>query len=93
MVRAIRTVEAALGDGHIGPAPEEEESRRFRRSLFVVEDVAAGEALTPQNVRSIRPSDGLHTRFYEEVLGRRAATAIPRGTPLSWELLETGTPR
>jgi pseudaminic acid synthase len=91
MVRAIRTVEAALGDGHIGPAPDEEESRRFRRSLFVVEDVAAGEELTPRSVRSIRPADGLHTRHYEHVLGRRAVRAIPRGTPLSWELLEPDT--
>ena len=91
MVRAIRTVEAALGDGHIGPAPDEEESRRFRRSLFVVEDVAAGEELSSRSVRSIRPADGLHTRHYEQVLGRRALRAIPRGTPLSWDLLEPDT--
>jgi pseudaminic acid synthase len=91
MVRAIRTVEAALGDGHIGPAPDEEESRRFRRSLFVVEDVAAGEALSSRSVRSIRPADGLHTRHFEQVLGRRALRAIPRGTPLSWDLLEPDT--
>jgi N-acetylneuraminate synthase len=88
MVDAIRVAERALAGSALGPTPAEEESRKFRRSLFVVEDVAAGEALTPHNVRSIRPAAGLHTRHYEEVLGRRAARDIPRGTPLAWELLE-----
>ncbi len=90
MVRAIRMVERASG-ARIGPTEEEAESRRFRRSLFVVEDVRAGEPLTERNVRSIRPAAGLHTRELENVLGRRAAVAIPRGTPLSWELLAPDT--
>ena len=89
MVEAIRVAELALGRPVVGPTDQEQESRRFRRSLFVVEDVAAGEPLTEANVRSIRPADGLHTRHYEEVLGRRAARPIERGTPLSWDLLET----
>ena len=88
MVDAIRVAELALGRPEVGPTDEEQESRRFRRSLFVVEDVAAGEPLTATNVRSIRPADGLHTRHYEEVLGRHAAHAIDRGTPLSWDLIE-----
>ena len=88
MVDAIRVAEKALAGDQLGPTPQELESRRFRRSLFVVEDIAAGEALTERNIRSIRPAAGLHTRHYEEVLGRRAAGAIPRGTPLSWDLLE-----
>ena len=88
MVDAIRTVERALGQPSIGPTAEEAESRRFRRSLFVVEDVAAGETLTERNVRSIRPAAGMHTREYEAVLGRRAAVDIRRGTPLSLELIE-----
>jgi pseudaminic acid synthase len=87
MVRAIRFTERALGEAKLEPAPEEAESRRFRRSLFVVEDVAAGEVLTERNVRSIRPAAGMHTREYEAVLGRRAAASIPRGTPLSTDLL------
>jgi N-acetylneuraminate synthase len=91
MVDAIRIAERALGRTRLEPAPDEAESRRFRRSLFVVEDVAAGEALTPKNVRSIRPAAGLHTREYEAVLGRRAARNIARGTPLSWDLLEPDT--
>jgi N-acetylneuraminate synthase len=87
MVDAVRVVERALGQPRIGPAAEEVESRRFRRSLFVVEDVAEGEVFTDRSVRSIRPADGLHTRHYEEILGRRAATRIERGTPLSWDLV------
>ena len=88
MVRAIRETEAALaGPPLLEPAPGELESRRFRRSLFVVEDIAEGEPLTERNVRSIRPGDGLHTREYERVLGLPAAQYIERGTPLSWDLL------
>ncbi len=90
MVDAIRFTERALGQPVLAPTPEEAESRRFRRSLFVVEDVAAGEVLTEQNVRSIRPADGMHTREYDAILGRRAARAIERGTPLSWDLVEPG---
>ena len=89
MVDAIRVAEKTLGRPVIGPTDQEAESRRFRRSLFVVEDVAEGEVLTSTNVRSIRPADGLHTRHYDAILGRRAARAIVRGTPLSWDLIES----
>jgi N-acetylneuraminate synthase len=90
MVDEVRVAEKALGEARFEPDPAELDSRRMRRSLFVVEDVRAGEELTPANVRSIRPANGLHTRYYEEVLGRRAATDIKRATPLSWELIEGG---
>lgn len=88
MVDAVRVAERVLGEARLEPTPAEAESRRFRRSLFVVEDVAAGELLTERNVRSIRSADGLHTRDYEAVLGRRAAQPISRGTPLRWDLIE-----
>jgi N-acetylneuraminate synthase len=88
MVDAVRVTERALGAVRFEPDPQEIPSRAFRRSLFVVEDVKAGEPLTPANVRSIRPANGLHTRHYEEVLGRRAARDIERATPLSWDLVE-----
>lgn len=90
MVEAVRTTERALGGVRYEPMPREAASRGFRRSLFVVEDVAAGEPLTERNVRSIRPGSGLHPRHYEAVLGRTAARDIARGTPLSWDLLERG---
>ena len=88
MVSAIREVEASLGRVRFGPSPGEEPSMAFRRSLFVVEDVAAGEAFTAANVRSIRPGDGLAPKHLGEVLCRRAANDVVRGTPLSWSLVE-----
>lgn len=84
MVEAIRTAEQALGTVHYGVSAQEARSRVFRRSLFVVRDVRAGEVFTPENVRSIRPGHGLHTRHLAEVLDRRASQDIPRGTPLRW---------
>jgi pseudaminic acid synthase len=66
---------------------QEEESRVFRRSLFVVRDMQAGEIFTPENVRSIRPGHGLPPKYLPEVLGRRATTDIPKGTPLGFHLI------
>lgn len=88
MVTAIREAEKALGRAVLGPAPHEEASRAFRRSLFICKDIKAGEIFTPENLRSIRPGNGLHPRHLKEVLGRRAASDIKRGTPLSWELVK-----
>jgi N-acetylneuraminate synthase len=88
MVEAVRTTEKALGDVRYGPTTKEEASRVFRRSLFVVKNVRAGEPFTEENVRSIRPAHGLHTRYYEQVLGRRAKVDVEAGTPLSWELIQ-----
>jgi pseudaminic acid synthase len=87
MVEAVRTVEKALGSVQFFCGPREANSRRFRRSLFVVEDIGKGELFTKQNVRSIRPADGLHPRHLSEVLGKRAACDVERGTPLSWALV------
>ena len=87
MVESVRTAEAALGHVHYGIEPREEVSRVFRRSLFVVKDMRAGEAFTAENVRSIRPGHGLHTRYLDNVLGQCAAHDIARGTPLAWQLV------
>ena len=87
MVEAVRTAEKALGSIQFASGPREAGSRKFRRSLFVVEDIKKGELFTKQNVRSIRPADGLHPRHFNEVLGKRAACDVERGTPLSWALV------
>ncbi len=84
MVQAVRVSERALGTVSYGVGDSERESRAFRRSLFVVKDVQAGEELTAENVRSIRPGDGLPPRCLPDVLGRTARTDLPRGTPLNW---------
>jgi pseudaminic acid synthase len=87
MVEAVRTAERALGRVHFGVSEREGSSRVFRRSLFVVRDVRTGENFTNENVRSIRPGNGLHTRHLADVLGKSAAADIVRGTPLSWDLV------
>lgn len=87
MADAVRSAQKALGKVKYGCSEREEKSRAFRRSLFVVCDMNAGEAFTPENVRSIRPAYGLHPRHWDEVMGRPAATYIQRGTPLEWSLV------
>jgi N-acetylneuraminate synthase len=87
MVEAIRTAEEALGSVHYGVGDHDRHSRIFRRSLFVVRDMNAGEKFTPDNVRSIRPGHGLHTRYLDHVINRYATQDIKRGTPLTWDLL------
>jgi pseudaminic acid synthase len=87
MVDAVRTAEKALGSPQFSPGKREAHSLKFRRSLFVVENVKRGEVFTKENVRSIRPADGLHPRHLSEVLGQHAACDIERGTPLSWALV------
>ena len=87
MVDAVRVAEKAMGEVHFGCSAKEANSRVFRRSLFVVQNVKRGDLFTAENVRSIRPGHGLHTRHLPEVLGRQAACDIERGTPLSWELV------
>ena len=86
LVHDIRSAEEALGSPTYGPSPEEATSYALRRSLFAVKDIQAGEAFTAENIRSIRPSGGLHTRYYKELIGgKRAARNIAFGSPLAPE--------
>lgn len=79
---------ASLGHVNYGASsPQETKSLAFRRSLYISEDVAAGVELTAANVRAIRPGYGLPTKYFEAVLGRKAARDLKRGTPVSWDLL------
>jgi len=88
MVDAVRTVEKALGEVRYQPSEREAKSRVFRRSLFVVRDMKAGEAFTAENLRSIRPGHGLLPRYLKDVIGRKAERDINWGTPLGWELID-----
>jgi pseudaminic acid synthase len=83
MVEAVRVADECMGKIKYADGKKQSASRVFRRSLFVVEDVKAGDIFTSQNVRSIRPNAGLHTRFYHNVLGRKATIDLERGTPLA----------
>ena len=78
----------ALGEVAYGPTRAEQKSLVFRRSLYVVEDLQPGDELTAGNLRAIRPGLGLAPKHIDALLGRRVARAVPRGTPMSWDLLE-----
>jgi N-acetylneuraminate synthase len=88
MVEAVRMAQSALGKVGYGPGPEETKSVIFRRSLFIVQDVRAGEILTEENVRSIRPAHGLPPKFLPQVLGKRVVKNLEMGTPLRLEDVE-----
>jgi N-acetylneuraminate synthase len=87
MADGCRMAWQALGRVHYAREPSETGSMVFRRSLYAVRDIAAGQIMTEDDVRSIRPGYGLPPKHLPEVLGRRAARAIDRGTPISWDLV------
>ena len=75
--------------GHIayGPTPEERCSLKDRRSLYIAQDMKAGDLITRENLRSIRPGRGLLPKYYDVVLGKQVNRDVKRGTPMSWDLL------
>jgi len=77
----------ALGKISYGATSAEKPSLQFRRSLYVSQDMEAGETFNEKNVRAVRPGLGLATKHMEKVLGRKAARALAKGTPMSWDLL------
>ncbi len=88
LVQDIRIVEAALGKVSYELSDKQLKSKEHSRSLFVVSDIKAGEIITEDNVRSIRPAFGMHTRYYKEVLGKKANCDLEKGTPLEFKYLE-----
>ncbi|WP_142414610.1 pseudaminic acid synthase [Hathewaya massiliensis] len=84
MVEDIRAAERAIGKVDYSLSSKEVESKIFRRSIFVVEDIKKGENFTDKNIRIIRPGDGLKPKYYDSVIGKVSACDIKRGTPLSW---------
>jgi pseudaminic acid synthase len=88
LVRGARTAFDALGSGQPMRSQVESGSMMFRRSIYVVKDIAAGEPITASNVRIIRPGYGLPPRELPMVLGRKARKAMPRGTALSWDAFD-----
>lgn len=77
----------ALGRVEYDILKDEEASLRYQRSIYVVEDINAGENFTKQNIRIIRPGDGMEPKYYETVLGKTARKNIKKGTPLTWKVL------
>ncbi len=87
MVDNIRTLEKALGRVSYDLSDKQLREREHSRSLFVARDMRAGEVFTPENLRSVRPADGLHTMYYEQLLGKKITRDAKLGTPMSWELV------
>jgi N-acetylneuraminate synthase len=87
LVREAESAWRALGRVQYGPTENEKESLKFRRSIYAVKDVRAGETFTKENIRVIRPGCGLAPKHFESVIGKRAVLDIRRGTPLSWNMV------
>jgi pseudaminic acid synthase len=88
LVEDVRIVEKAIGNVHYGLTEEEKKNKVFRRSLFAVKDVKKGEAFTQENIRSIRPGNGLSPKYFNKLIGKKAAADIKRGTPLNEGLIK-----
>ncbi|MDP3120745.1 MAG: pseudaminic acid synthase [Sulfuricurvum sp.] len=88
MVNAIRDTEKLMGKVTYDLSPKSLKSREFSRSLFIAQDVKAGEILTAQNVRSVRPGFGMAPKHLKEVLGKTFKKSASKGTPLAWELIQ-----
>ena len=93
MVNAVRTTEAAMGEVSYERTEKEKASIVFRRSLFVVNDITKGETLTAENVRSIRPGNGLAPKHLATLMGQVASCDIARGTPLEWSMVSASMKR
>ena len=88
LVRECRTAALALGAVSYERAEQEQKSLQFRRSLYVVEDMKAGDVFTEKNLRRIRPGMGLSPKYYDVLLGRCVKCDVKRGTPVSWDIVE-----
>ena len=87
MVKAVREAEMAIGRIDYTLTEKQRKGRDFCRSLYVVEDIKAGELLTELNVRSVRPGFGMHPKFYNEILGKKVLKNMEKGMPLKWEVI------
>ncbi len=87
LVEETKRAWQALGKVSYGPSEKEKKSLQFRRSLYVVKDMAVGEKFTPENLRSIRPGFGLAPKYYDMLLGKKVKQAVKRGTPVNWDML------
>ncbi len=88
MVTDIRNVERALGKVTYELTEKQKKSKGRSRSLYVVSDIKKGEIFTPDNMRSIRPGYGLHTKYYKDIIGKRASCDIKKGTAMKWNYVE-----
>ena len=87
LVAETQRAAQALGTIHYGPSAAEGNSARRRRSLYIAEDLKAGDILTSSTLRRIRPGLGLHPKYYDILLGKPVKMDVSKGTPMSWDLI------
>ena len=90
MVKRIRNLEAAIGCVKYELTESQKEERHYNRSLFVCKDIKSGEIFSPENVKSVRPANGLHTKYYDSIIGKRAVHDLSYATPLSLSDIDWG---
>ena len=78
---------AILGRIQYGPGEQEKDSLKYRRSLYIAQDMKQGDPFTPDNLRIIRPGFGLEPKYYKSLLGKSIKRDVARGTPVSWDLV------
>ena len=88
MCEGVRQVEKAIGKAGYDLSEKQVKEREHTRSLFVANDIKKGDIFTPDNMRSVRPGYGLHTKYYEEILGKKASCDLEKGTPMAWKFVE-----
>lgn len=88
MVDNIRIIEKALGAKEYALTEKQQGEKYLSRSLFVSKDVKAGDIISDDNIKSVRPNAGLHTKYYGEVIGKKWAADVKMGEPLSWDMIE-----
>lgn len=88
MVDHIRIVEKAMGSVTYELTEKQKAEREHARSLFITKDMKTGDVLSEDNMRSVRPANGLHTKYYDELLGKKVNRDVKLGTPLSWDIID-----
>jgi len=88
MIKAVRDTEKLLGKVDYSMTEKKKKSRQFSRSLYVAEDIRAGEVITEKNVRSVRPGYGMHPKYLKDIIGKQAVSELKKGTPAQPEMFE-----
>ncbi len=88
LVKESRRAWQAMGSVHYGGAQAEEKARQYRRSIYISDNVQAGDILSRKNIKVVRPAFGLAPKHWDQVIGKRIKASVPKGTPLSWDLIE-----
>lgn len=87
MCKQVRIAEQAMGTKMYHLTNSQKMERHFSRSLFVAEDMELGDIITEKNVRSVRPADGMHTMYYDDILGKKVNQKLKKGTPMDWKYI------